>query len=228
MHFPGYRGAVSGPGEGEPRQRGDALLPRLRQGAPGDNTIYQWSIQHTISHYHYPAVPRGPRHRVPCLAVLLAAGHAAAGRTAGEYWALIGPLAPILSCDWLLQALVLPRTTILLLLFLTAFIWIAVILMLLLAVRLRCIIWDLSRSFLLRLAITIFSIILIYTMAQVNVVGTHWTLDTREPAPPSVQFTCQREALASCEAKPSAKIQNHPGHRWCPLPHYILISCMLR
>ena len=46
-----------------------------------------------------------------------------------------------------------------------------VILMLLLAVRLRCIIWDLSRSFLLRLAITIFSIILIYTMAQVNVVS---------------------------------------------------------
>jgi adenylate cyclase 1 len=37
----------------------------------------------------------------------------------------------------LVQALVLPRTTILLLLFLTAFIWIAVILMLLLAVRLR-------------------------------------------------------------------------------------------
>ena len=76
----------------------------------------------------------------------------------------------------------LPRTTILLLLFLTAFIWIAVILMLLLAVRLRCIIWDLSRSFLLRLAITIFSIILIYTMAQVNVVGTqcvHWTLDSQ-------------------------------------------------
>ena len=70
-----------------------------------------------------------------------------------------------------LQALVLPRTTILLLLFLTAFIWIAVILMLLLAVRLRCILWDLSRSFLLRLAITIFSIILIYTMAQVNVVS---------------------------------------------------------
>jgi len=108
-----------------------------------------------------------------------------------------------------LQALVLPRTTILLLLFLTAFIWIAVILMLLLAVRLRCIIWDLSRSFLLRLAITIFSIILIYTMAQVNV------------------FTCQREALGSCGPKPSSKISNHPGHRWCPLPHYILLSCML-
>ena len=49
-----------------------------------------------------------------------------------------------------------------------------VILMLLLAVRLRCIIWDLSRSFLLRLAITIFSIILIYTMAQVNVVSRNF------------------------------------------------------
>merc|ERR550532_5494 len=105
-----------------------------------------------------------------------------------------------------LQALVLPRTTILLLLFLTAFIWIAVILMLLLAVRLRCIIWDLSRSFLLRLAITIFSIILIYTMAQVNV------------------FTCKREAKASCAHGQEPKEQ---GHRWCPLPHYILLSCML-
>merc|ERR1712012_1310156 len=106
------------------------------------------------------------------------------------------------------QALVLPRTTILLLLFLTAFIWIAVsnhlqsqqlvicscsknsflflsppilqvILMLLLAVRLRCIIWDLSRSFLLRLAITIFSIILIYTMAQVNVVSAVFLCSNR-------------------------------------------------
>ena len=120
----------------------------------------------------------------------------------------------------MLQALVLPRTTILLLLFLTAFIWIAVsnsdvqlqsnnlsyahvrktqflifspiyleasttstilqvILMLLLAVRLRCIIWDLSRSFLLRLAITIFSIILIYTMAQVNVVSAVFLCSNR-------------------------------------------------
>jgi len=120
-----------------------------------------------------------------------------------------------LSCSLLLtllmagiQALVLPRTTILLLLFLTAFIWIAVILMLLLAVRLRCILWDLSRSFLLRLAITIFSIILIYTMAQVNV------------------FTCQREAVSSCSM--TSKVVDQPAsHRLCLLPHYILISCML-
>ncbi len=36
--------------------------------------------------------------------------------------------------------------------------------------RLRCIEWDISRSFLLRLGLTIFSIVLVYTMAQVNAV----------------------------------------------------------
>lgn len=70
-----------------------------------------------------------------------------------------------------LQATVLPRTIILLLLFLTAFIWISVVLMLLLAVRLRWILWDISHSFVLRLAITVFTIVLIYTVAQVNVVS---------------------------------------------------------
>lgn len=69
-----------------------------------------------------------------------------------------------------LQAVVLPRTIILLLLFLTAFVWISVVLMLLLAVRLRWILWDISQSFVLRLAITVFTIVLIYTVAQVNVV----------------------------------------------------------
>ena len=104
------------------------------------------------------------------------------------------------------QAVVLPKTKILLLLFLTAFIWVAVILILLLAVRLRCIVWDLSRSFLLRLAISIFTVILIYTMAQVNT------------------FTCSvdtcESALEQCEAHGTC-------HRICELPHYIVLSCML-
>lgn len=69
-----------------------------------------------------------------------------------------------------LQAVILPRTIILLLLFLTAFVWVAVVLMLLLAVRLKWIIWDISESFILRLAITIFTIILLYAVSQVNVV----------------------------------------------------------
>lgn len=70
-----------------------------------------------------------------------------------------------------LQVTALPRTFILLLLFLTAFIWVSAILMLLLAVRLKWIIWDISESFSLRMAITIFTIILIYSVGQVNVVS---------------------------------------------------------
>uniref|UniRef100_A0A0K8SE29 adenylate cyclase n=1 Tax=Lygus hesperus TaxID=30085 RepID=A0A0K8SE29_LYGHE len=104
-----------------------------------------------------------------------------------------------------LQAAILPRTIILLLLFLTAFIWISVVLMLLLAVRLRWIIWDISQSFVLRLAITIFTIILIYTVAQVNV------------------FTCRYET----ECPPVNATAGWADHRLCPLPHYVAISCCL-
>lgn len=71
-----------------------------------------------------------------------------------------------------LQVTALPRTLILLLLFLFAFIWVSAILMLLLAVRLKWIIWDISESFSLRMAITIFTVILIYSVGQVNVVCT--------------------------------------------------------
>lgn len=42
--------------------------------------------------------------------------------------------------------------------------------MLLLAVRLRWILWDISQSFVLRIAIITFTIILVYAVAQVNVV----------------------------------------------------------
>ena len=74
-------------------------------------------------------------------------------------------------CLSLSQLTALPRTLILLLLFLTAFIWISAILMLLLAVRLKWIYWDLAQSFALRLAITVFTIILLYSVGQVNVVS---------------------------------------------------------
>lgn len=70
-----------------------------------------------------------------------------------------------------LQVAVFPRTFILLLLFLTAFIWISSILMLMLAARLKWILWDLSHSFTLRLAIIVFTLILLYSVGQVNVVS---------------------------------------------------------
>ncbi|XP_074029785.1 adenylate cyclase rutabaga isoform X3 [Leptinotarsa decemlineata] len=107
-----------------------------------------------------------------------------------------------------LQATVLPRTIILLLLFLVAFIWISVVLMLLLAVRLRWILWDISHSFVLRLAITVFTIVLVYTVAQVNV------------------FTCLSDT--NCVPHSTANITlDGRDHRACPLPQYIVISCAL-
>lgn len=71
----------------------------------------------------------------------------------------------------LLQVSALPRTLILLLLFLTAFIWISAILMLIMAARLKWIYWDVAQSFSLRLAITVFTIILVYSVGQMNVVS---------------------------------------------------------
>nr|XP_015838778.1 PREDICTED: Ca(2+)/calmodulin-responsive adenylate cyclase isoform X1 [Tribolium castaneum] len=112
-----------------------------------------------------------------------------------------------------LQVTVLPRTIILLLLFLTAFVWISVVLMLLLAVRLRWILWDISHSFVLRLAITVFTIVLIYTVAQVNV------------------FTCRPPDESKC-VPTTANVTLDGGfkeadHRACPLPQYIVLSCAL-
>lgn len=70
-----------------------------------------------------------------------------------------------------LQLSALPKTLILFILFMIAFIWVCSILMLLLAVRLKWIAWDLSESFSLRLAITVFTCVLIYSVGQVNVVS---------------------------------------------------------
>lgn len=44
--------------------------------------------------------------------------------------------------------------------------------MLLLAARLKWIVWDVAQSFSLRLAITVFTIVLLYSVGQVNVVST--------------------------------------------------------
>ncbi|XP_063232754.1 Ca(2+)/calmodulin-responsive adenylate cyclase isoform X3 [Bacillus rossius redtenbacheri] len=105
-----------------------------------------------------------------------------------------------------LQVAVLPRTVILLLLFLTAFVWVSVVLMLLLAVRLRWILWDVSQSFVLRLAITAFTIVLVYAVAQVNV------------------FTCRAE---TCVPHATSNVTLEGDHRACPLPQYLVLSCCL-
>lgn len=78
-----------------------------------------------------------------------------------------------------LQVAVFPRTFILYILFLTAFIWISSILMLMLAARLKWILWDISYSFTLRLAVIVFTIILVYSVGQANMVKQLYTFEIR-------------------------------------------------
>ncbi|KAL7031447.1 hypothetical protein ACKWTF_007015 [Chironomus riparius] len=107
-----------------------------------------------------------------------------------------------------LQVSALPRTLILLLLFLTAFIWISAILMLIMAARLKWIYWDVAQSFSLRLAITIFTIILVYSVGQMNV----FTCLSDDPC--DTNFTTPRIEDPS----------DFDRHRRCALPQYIALS----
>ncbi|XP_059613050.1 Ca(2+)/calmodulin-responsive adenylate cyclase isoform X3 [Phlebotomus argentipes] len=118
-----------------------------------------------------------------------------------------------------LQVSALPRTLILLLLFLTAFIWISAILMLLLAVRLKWIYWDLSQSFALRLAITVFTIILLYSVGQVNV----FTCVDETPCQPNVTTARPHHAFMSDGGSMELDKVIH-SHRKCVLPQYISLS----
>ncbi|KAJ8934999.1 hypothetical protein NQ314_013071 [Rhamnusium bicolor] len=148
----------------------------------------QYSTVHTMLNYYHDDLDVGYSSALACALVLLV---------------LLGTL----------QATVLPRTRILLLLFLVAFIWISVVLMLLLAVRLRWILWDISHSFVLRLAITVFTIVLIYTVAQVNV------------------FTCRSDVPCTIHSTANLTLDSggsvEKDHRACPLPQYIVLSCAL-
>ncbi|XP_055914103.1 Ca(2+)/calmodulin-responsive adenylate cyclase isoform X1 [Eupeodes corollae] len=113
-----------------------------------------------------------------------------------------------------LQVTALPRTLILLLLFLTAFIWVSAILMLLLAVRLKWIAWDLSESFTLRLAITVFTIVLIYSVGQVNV----FTCVSDHPCSSNIT------TIPTPEEDLLMLAHQNAAHRKCSLPQYVSLS----
>ncbi|XP_050719595.1 Ca(2+)/calmodulin-responsive adenylate cyclase-like isoform X2 [Eriocheir sinensis] len=113
------------------------------------------------------------------------------------------------------QALVLPRTLLFLFLFLAAFVTISVILIVLLASRLKVTSWDPARRFVLRLVLTIVAVTVIYIMAQVN------------------SFTCDLPYVVPCKPNMTSESTRRPGSHefvrnlWCPLPEYIPISCIL-
>lgn len=103
------------------------------------------------------------------------------------------------------QVSALPRTLILLLLFLTAFIWISSILILIIAARLKWIYWDVTQSFSLRLAITVFTIILVYSVGQMNIVSLslHCRINVHPLLPPPDSSLVSATVRASLTSPPS-------------------------
>ncbi|KAK3930408.1 Adenylate cyclase type 1 [Frankliniella fusca] len=124
-----------------------------------------------------------------------------------------------------LQIAVLPRTLIVLLLFLLTFVWISVVLMLLLAVRLRWITHrlDISRSFVLRVAITVFTIVLVYSVAQANAFTCHY--DAPCILHSSANVTLENGGLTAVGLGSAVGLDKN--HRACPIPQYIALSCSL-
>ncbi|GAB1599505.1 uncharacterized protein LOC115219753, partial [Argonauta hians] len=121
----------------------------------------------------------------------------------------------MLVCIAGLQVIVLPRTFLLLLLFLAAFSWIAIILILILSVKLKCTKFDIRKSSTLRLFTIITTLLLIYATAQVNV------------------FCCQPSLLLNYTLSKLPTFQlgedNSTGdtHLRCELPQYIYMSCII-
>ncbi|RWS25804.1 Ca(2+)/calmodulin-responsive adenylate cyclase-like protein, partial [Leptotrombidium deliense] len=107
------------------------------------------------------------------------------------------------------QVTVLPRTLILVTLFCGAFLWLISLLSLVIAARLGCIRWDITRYFLMRLAMMIFTVVIIYAVAQVNV------------------FSCLEETRCVNSTDSVAAKSFLKDHRICPLPQYIILSCVI-
>ncbi|XP_037869351.1 Ca(2+)/calmodulin-responsive adenylate cyclase isoform X3 [Bombyx mori] len=140
------------------------------------------------------------------------------GGWAGSLGAALGALV----AAGTLQAAILPRTTILLLLFVTAFAWSAAVLALTLAARLRLIPCDVSRPFALRNAITTFTLVLGYAVGQVNVV-TCRKVDVCRNLTENV--TMDDISMASDDV--ASLLWSSADHRACPVPLYVTLGCCL-
>uniref|UniRef100_T1K4L1 adenylate cyclase n=1 Tax=Tetranychus urticae TaxID=32264 RepID=T1K4L1_TETUR len=105
------------------------------------------------------------------------------------------------------QIVILPRTLMLVVLFVAAFMWLATLLIMMLAARLQFMRKDITKYFLMRLGIMIFTVVIIYAVAQVNV------------------FSCLEESR--CENSTLIPKPFMQAHRVCPLPQYIVLSCVI-
>ncbi|XP_013391106.1 uncharacterized protein LOC106159379 isoform X2 [Lingula anatina] len=113
----------------------------------------------------------------------------------------------VLVCVSAVQLILLPRTLMLLLLFLLTFMWLSILLILILGAKLKCIPFDLRQKPRARLAVIIVSIILIYAAAQVNIFFCEGGIHTGE---------LQRSIISAAD-----------DHLHCELPPYFYLAAMM-
>ncbi|XP_045170613.2 Ca(2+)/calmodulin-responsive adenylate cyclase-like [Mercenaria mercenaria] len=114
----------------------------------------------------------------------------------------------MLICTAALNTVMLPRTLLLLMLFLATFCWIAVVLMLILSVKLKCTEFDVRKSSCLRLFVMVTTVLLIYAMAQVNV------------------FCCA-DGVFHVFTKTMLSDTASDSHLQCGVPHYVYLTCVM-
>lgn len=120
-----------------------------------------------------------------------------------------------------MEAIVLPRTLILVVLSVTAFVCVSSFLILVLAAQLRCIHWDISHNFILRMVITIFSLLLIYSVAQVNM------LSCMADCPDGSAAAAANGSTGGAPSRSGPPSSAEWPHRACPLPQYLVVGCLL-
>ncbi|KAG8185405.1 hypothetical protein JTE90_018626 [Oedothorax gibbosus] len=107
-----------------------------------------------------------------------------------------------------LQAIVLTRSLLMVIIFISAFCWTFLLILLTVGVKLKYIKWDITRIFSLRMAAIVLSIAIIYAVSQINI------------------FACVKEQNCSPSANASHASLLHDNY-YCPLPQYMVISCIM-
>ncbi|CAM1307563.1 ADCY1 (predicted) [Pycnogonum litorale] len=115
----------------------------------------------------------------------------------------------LLMCLGIVQAIILPRTVMLVVLFIISFIWVSFLLIFVLAFKLKWIRLNIDNGFILRLLVTVITVLLVYSVAQVNV------------------FSCLPDVPCLPLSTNVTLAPFHQDHRSCPLPHYIFLSCIV-
>ncbi|XP_022645660.1 Ca(2+)/calmodulin-responsive adenylate cyclase-like isoform X3 [Varroa destructor] len=113
-----------------------------------------------------------------------------------------------------LHLIILPRTTLLLLMSIGSIFWLCLLLILVFSARLGCLSFNVTRYSVARIVSSIISVVLVYMTVQINV------------------LTCYTDS-EGCEIAryngtlSSPLLQHRDSHRVCPLPQYIPLSAML-